>query len=214
MILLAAVAAFVVGAYVLLPSFLERSAARTIQGELGLESTPELERGSPWEVLTGRFPGGRVTMEGVGLGGVRAERVNVDLYPLDLDLPASILGGAIESEEPLAGTLEAEVPVRDVELERGRALVRSETSAFGFDVPVVVQGGLALRGGALVFEPLNVSAFGTPLPEQLAERLLAGVDFAYTLGSLPYGVEITGAEVAENRLVLSGEMERVPVGGG
>jgi hypothetical protein len=229
LVLFAAAAVLVVGTYVFLPSFLERSAARSIQDELGLEGTPELEleRGAPPEVLAGRFPGGRVTMEGVGLGGVRAERVVVDLYPLDLDLPASLLGGAIESDEPLAGTLQAEisegeisrlakaeVPVRDVELEKGRALVRSEASAFGFDVPVFVQGGLALRGGELVFEPQRMSAFGTPVPEQLAEQVPAGADFAYTLGKLPYGAEITGVEVAENCLVLSGEMERVPVGGG
>jgi hypothetical protein len=48
---------------------------------------------------------------------------------------------------------------------------------------------------------------GTPVPEQL----LAVVSFSYPLGRLPYGAEITGVEVAEDRLVFSGEMERIPM---
>jgi hypothetical protein len=39
--------------------------------------------------------------------------------------------------------------------------------------------------------------------------LLARVSFSYPLGRLPYGAGITGVEVAEDRLVLSGEMEHI-----
>jgi hypothetical protein len=161
-------AAVLAGIYAFLPSFLERSAARGIQDQLKLESAPEveLERGTLLEMLAGRFPGGRVTMGNGEFGHVRAEQVVVDLDPMDLNLPASILRGMIESEKPPSGTLRAEVsegevsrltqadvPVRDVELEKGRVLVRSGASVLGFDVPVSVQGSPALRGRALVFEP-------------------------------------------------------------
>jgi hypothetical protein len=172
------------GVYIFLPSFLEESVARDIQDQLGLESKPgvELERGSSAEMLDGRFPDGRVTMEGIGFGGVRAERVVVDLDPLDLNLPASILRGTIESQKPPSGVLRAEVseeevarltraevdaPVQDVELKESRVLVRSEASVLGLAVPVSVQGGLALRSGELLFEPRWVSALGSPVPEIL-----------------------------------------------
>jgi DUF2993 family protein len=217
-------AVVLVGVYVPLPSLLEEDAAQGIQNQLALESRPEveLERGLPLGMLAGRFPGGQVTMEGMEFGGVRAERVVLDLDPLDLDLPASILRGTIESQKPPSGTLRAEVPeveiehltraetdvpVRDVELEADRVLVSSEAPVFGFSVPVSVQGSLTLRGGALVFEPQRASALGTPVPEQL----LAGAGFSYPLRGLPRGAEITGVEVAEGRLVLSGEMERIPM---
>jgi hypothetical protein len=231
LILFAAAAVLVVGTYTFLPPLVESMVARSVQEGLGLEARPrvELRGASAPERLAGRFSGGRISLGAADLGGVRVERVAVDLDPFDLDLLASLLGGAIESDEPLSGTLrleateeevsrlakaEADVPLRDVELEEGRELVRSEIPAFGIDVPVSVQGGLALQGGELVFEPQRVSVFGMPVPERLAEQVLAGADFAYALGGLPYGAEITGVEVAENRLVLSGELERVPISGG
>ncbi|MDQ5812013.1 MAG: LmeA family phospholipid-binding protein, partial [Actinomycetota bacterium] len=115
-LILSAAAVVLVGIYVFLPSFLEESAARGIQNRLGLESTPELEleMGSLPEMLAGRFAGGRVTVKGVEFGGIRAERVVLDLDPLDLDLPASILQGAIESQKPLSGALRAEVSEEEI----------------------------------------------------------------------------------------------------
>ncbi len=74
-----------------------------------------------------------------------------------------------------------------------------------------MQGSLALRSGALVFEPRRASALRTPVPEQLRGQLLAGADFGYLLQGLPYGTEITGVEVDENRLILSGEMGPIPI---
>ena len=228
--LILSAAAVVLGSlYVFLPPFLEASAARGIQDRLGLEKTPqlELERGTLPGVLAGRFPGGRVTMEGVEFGGIRSVRVVLDLDPLDLDLPSSILRGAIESQKPLSGALQAEVseeeisrltraaaevPVREVELEEDRVVVGSEASVLGLALPVSVQGSLALRGGALVFEPQRVTALGRPVPEGLGEQLLAGAGFSYPLHGLPRGTEVTRVEVAEGYLVLSGKMRRLPTG--
>jgi hypothetical protein len=229
-LILFAAAVVLVGIYVFLPSYLEESAAEGIQNRLGLESTPEfeLEMGTLPEMLAGRFSGGRVTVEGAEFGGIRAERVVLDLDPLDLDLPASILQGAIASQKPLSGALRAEVsereilrltraaaevPVREVDLEKDRVVVGSEASVLGLAVPVSVQGSLDLRGGRLIFEPQRVSALGTPVPEAMGERLLAGADVSYPLRGLPRGARFTGVEVAEGHLVLSGEMERIPTSG-
>ncbi|MCA1688637.1 MAG: DUF2993 domain-containing protein, partial [Actinobacteria bacterium] len=117
-----------VGIYVFLPSLLERNAARSIQDGLGLESVPEVEldRGSPPEVLAGRFSGGRISLGAADLGGVRAERVAVDLDPFDLDVLGSVTAGALRSEAPLSGTLRAEVSEEEV----------SRLAKAGADVPV------------------------------------------------------------------------------
>jgi hypothetical protein len=226
----AVVLLLLVGTYTFLPPLVERMVARSVQQGLGLEERPQVELRSdpPPEMLAGRFSDGRISLGDADLGDVRAEQVAVDLDPFDLDLMASILGGRIESEEPPSGTLRAEVPeeevsrlakagadvpVRDVELEEGRVVVRSEASVLGFDVPISVQGSLAVRGGDLVFQPRRVSALGTPLPEELVREFLSGTDFSYPLRGLPYGVEVTGVEAARDRLVLSGEIRRIPVGG-
>ena len=214
----------VVGSYAFLPPLVERIVARDVQKSLGLGERPKVELHSdpPLAMLAGKFSGGRIYLEDTDLGVVRAGRVVIDLDPFDLDVLGSAKDGALRSEEPLSGTLravvweeeisrltkdEASVPVQDVELERDLVLVRSEAPVLGFDVPFLVQGALTLRRGSLVFEPRQMTALGAPVGEQL----LAGVDFTYPLRRLPSGARITGVEVAEGHLVLSGEVERIPL---
>ena len=226
--LLLAAVSLLVGTYVFVPPLLEQAAARSIEKELRLENTPEveLEKGSPQEVLAGRFSGGRVSMGAVDLGGARAERVVVNLDPFDLNLPATMLGRTIESEEQLSGTLRAEVsekevsrlartqadvPVRDVELEEGEMVVGSEVPVLGVEVPVSVVGDMVLRDGELAFVPRGVSALGEPVPEEFTDELFAGADFSYPLGELPYGAEVTGVEVGSGRLVVSGALQHIPL---
>jgi hypothetical protein len=226
--LLLAAVSLLVGTYVFVPPLLEQDVARSIEKELRLENTPEveLEKGSPQEVLAGRFSGGRVSMGAVDLGGARAERVVVNLDPFDLNLPATMLGRTIESEEQLSGTLRAEVsekevsrlartqadvPVRDVELEEGEMVVGSEVPVLGVEIPVSVVGDMVLRDGELAFVPRGVSALGEPVPEEFTDELFAGADFSYPLGELPYGVEVTGVEVGDGRLVVSGALQHIPL---
>lgn len=222
-------AAVVIVAYGALPSFLESRSAQVIQEELALESPPrvELERGSPSEVLSGRFSGGTVTMRGVPLDGVRAEEVVVNLAPMDLDLAGSVLGGEVQSEGPLSGTFRgtlsqaevlrvvragADVPVRDLRLEKGGVLVGTEASVLGLAVPFSVRGDLEVRSDSLVFEPERATALGTDVPPEIAEQVLGGVELSFSLEGLPYGAELSGLQVAQNRLVLSGEMRRIKLG--
>ena len=228
--LLLVAAAVLVGAYAFLLSFAERTAAENIQDRLGLENEPgvELESGSPANVLAGEFSGGHISIEDAQFGGVRAESASIDLYPFDVRVLDSASSGVLRSEEPLSGTLRvgipeeevsrlaragADVPVRGVDLHRDGALVRSAASVLGVDVPVSIRGTLLLRGEELVFEPQRVEALGSALPEGLAEQALAGIDFAYPLGGLPYGAKISDVEVQEGRLVLFGEVERIQLGG-
>ena len=69
-----------------------------------------------------------------------------------------------------------------------------------------------MRGKELVFEAQRVEAFGSAVPERLTERALAGTDLAYPLGGLAYGAKISDVEVREGRLLLSGKVERIPLG--
>jgi hypothetical protein len=226
-LLLAAAVVLVGGVYTFLPPLVEGMVARSVQDRLGLQVTPdvELESAAPPEILTGRFSGGRISLESADLGGVWAEQVFVDLDPFDLDVLGSLIAGAPRSEKPLSGTLRvelseeevlrvvetrADVPVRKLELEEGQMLVQAETSGLGVEAPVSVRGAVTLQGESLIFEPQRVSVLGAPVPGWVTERLLAQTELAYPLGRLPYGAEISGVEVAENRLILSGEVECIP----
>ena len=228
--LLLVIAAVLVGAYTFLLSFAERTVAESIQDRLGLENKPgvELEGASPANVLAGEFSGGHISIEDAQLGGVRAESASIDLDPFDVSVLDSAAGGVLRSEEPLSGTLlvnipeeevarlargGADVPVRGVDLHRDGVLVRSAAPVLGVEVPVSSRGTLHLRGEELVFEPQRVEALGSALPERLAEQALAGTDFAYPLGGLPYGAKISEVEAQEGNLSLSCEVERIPLGG-
>ena len=219
-----------VGTYAFLPSFIEGVAARGVQDRLGLQETPEVRlEGDPLPMLVGRFSGGEISLGDADLGGVRAEQVVVDLDPFDLDVVRSLTAGAPVAEEPLSGTLRAtlpeeevlrvvragaDVPVRDLRLEDGRMVVDSEATFLGLTVPVSVQGDLHLRGESLVFEPVRVAALGSDVPEEIAQGALEGTDLSFPLQGLPDGAEIEGVEVEENRLVLDGVIDRIPLGSG
>lgn len=211
-------------AYLLVPTLFETVLARDLQGRFGLDSVPEVElRGSPGEMLAGDFEGGRVVLPGYDLGGVRPEEVAIDLSPFDVGVLGSVAAGEISFRQAPVGTLratlsEAEVgriaasevvdfPVQGVELENGFALAYTEFYALGQSVPVAVEGGVSAGENALIFEPSNVEAAGVPVPNGLATQMLGGLGFVYPIGGLPPGTRITGAEVEQDLLVLTGPTE-------
>ena len=205
--------------------------ARNLQDGLGLAEAPEVNLVSDPapNMLLGRFEEGEVTLTNPELGGVRPDEVALDLEPFDLDMPGSVASGRIESEGPLSGALRAELseeevarlvnssdtlttPVSGARLEEGYLVVGFEVEALGGRVPVGVEGEVVLRDvGELGFEASRLEVLGEPLPERLTRRLLEGVDFAYPV-ELPFEGEVSGVEVREDRLVLTGEARDLPVG--
>ena len=213
-----------------LQPLVEGVAARGIQDRFGLDSPPhvELESASSLGMLLGRFSDGRVVLRGARIGGVETQRVAVDLDPFDLDVWESVTHGALQTEEPLSGALRFEVsesevlrlsqesgaPLRELDLREGRVLARSQAHVLGVQVPYAVLGDLALRDQDLVFAPHSLLALGAPVPERLADRLLAREHFVYPLRGLPRGARFTGVRVMKDRLVLSGEVRGLLPGGG
>lgn len=225
------VLALLIGSYTFLPMLMGSLFGQTIQGGLGLATTPEVELKSkpPPSILAGEFAEGRVEMGATDFQGVRPDKVIIDLDPFELDVIQSMRNGTFESRGPLSGTLRMElpekevtriaesriedVPIRDVQLEPGRTIVGLEARFLGVDVPVSVDGNLRLRQNELTFDPRRVEAFGVPIAERISERLLSQADFGYPLDDLPYDAKITGIKAEKDRLVLSGDIERIPVGG-
>lgn len=219
-----------VGAYALLLPLLDNLVAKSLQSQLGLAEKPEVNlTGDPLNMLAGRFKGGRITLANPGFGDLRPDRVTVDLDPFDIDVLGSLRSGRVKSERPLSGNLQVElseeevariatssgtatVPVKSVELEEGSVVVGSEVEAFRTRVPVSVEGNLLLRDDALYFRPVRIEALGTAVPKRLTQGLLRGADFSYAIGRLPFRGTFSDVEVHKGRLVLSGEVDRLPVG--
>ncbi|MDP8949656.1 MAG: DUF2993 domain-containing protein [Actinomycetota bacterium] len=212
--------------FALLPLLLEKLVAQELQSGLGLAEEPQVEiRGDlPLGALAGEFEEGQVTFANPELlGGVRPDGVTVALDPFDLDVLGSVVSGRLRAEEPFSGELRIELseeeiaeiatsfaasPVREVELEEGRFVVGSEVELLGIRVPVSVEWELDVRDGVLRFEPVRAKALGEPVPEEL----LAGASFEYPIGELPFEGELSSVEIREDRLVLVGRAEDLPVG--
>lgn len=214
---------------------LESYVSRSIQEQIGLANAPEvnLESASNSNALRGRFEDGRVTLTDPELAnGVRPDEVTVNLEPFVPDVLGSVAGGRLRGEGPLSGTLRAELsedevariaasgtsgsstmPVRGVEIEEGYIDVESEVEILGARVPVGLEGELSLQDGELLrFEPSRLEAFGEPLSKRLTQRLIGEAEFTYPVGELPFEGEISGIEMHEDVLVLTGEVEDLSVG--
>jgi LmeA-like phospholipid-binding len=228
-VLVPVVAIFLVGPYTFLPSLIEYAVATDVQNRLGIEKQPEvrLRSNPPIAMLKGEFSGGRIAMRNVDLGGVRAEKASIDLDPFDIDVWDTMKSGRVVDREPLSGALEIEVseeeisrlaqkgsemPVSSVKVQKDGILIDSEASALGTQFPVSVEGDLTVDDGDLVFEPGSLEAAGVPVPDELADRMLAGANFEYSLDRLPYQTTINSVETEEGRIVLDGRVPSIPLG--
>jgi hypothetical protein len=218
-----------IGPYTFLPSLIEYAVGTDVQNRLGMEKQPEVRLRSdpPLAMLKGEFSGGRIAMRNVDLGGVRAEKASIDLDPFDIDVWDTMINGRVVDREPLSGALEIEVsedevarlaqkdsemPVTSVKVQTDGVHIGSEASALGTQFPVSVEGDLAVDNGDLVFEPGSLEAAGVPVPDELADQLLAGADFEYSLDRLPYQTTINRVETEEGRIVLDGRVPSIPLG--
>lgn len=230
-VLLLVGAVALIGCYTFLPPMLERMVAGNLQRSMGLAAEPgvRLVSDPPPRMLAGKFARGEIEMKGEDLGGIKPERVTVDLAPFDVDVMESATSGSVKIREPLSGTLRVELseeqvekiarervtafPIQGVKLTKDQATVSSQARILGFPVPVSVDGGFLVRNGSLAFEPREVRAMGVPVPKNVTDALLSGTDFGYRLDGLPYDTEIQDVQVEEGRVMLTGEVRGIVLGG-
>ena len=220
---------FLIGPYTFLPSLLEYGVARDVKARLGTEKLPDvtLKSDPPWSMLVGAFSGGRIVMKNTELGNIRAKKARIYLDSFDIDVWATIRKGHVVDREPLSGDVQvdvperevsrlakagSEIPIKDVDVQEDGVVVGSEVSVLGTRFPASVEGDPGLRDGELIFEPQGLTAGGIQVPDELADRLLAGTSFEYPLDRLPYQTTITSVEAEEGRIILSGRVQSVPLG--
>jgi hypothetical protein len=220
---------FLIGPYTFLPSLLEYAVARDVKARLGIEKQPhvELKSDPPLRMLAGEFSGGRIVMKNTDLGNVTATRARIDLDPFDIDVWATMRKGQVVDRDPLSGDVRvdvperevsrlakagSEIPIQDVDVQKDGVVVKSEVSVLGTRFPASIEGEPGLRDKELIFQPQGLTAAGVQVPDELADRLLAGTSFEYPLDRLPYQTTITGVEAEEGRIILSGRVPSIPLG--
>jgi hypothetical protein len=228
-VLVPALVVLLVGPYTFLPSLLEYAVARDVKARLGIEKQPDVELKSdpPLRMLAGEFSSGRIVMKNTDLGNVTATRARIDFDPFDIDVWATMRKGHVVDRDPLSGDVRVEVPesevsrlakagseipIQQLDVHQDGVIVRSEISVLGTQFPASIEGEPALRDGELIFEPQGLTAAGVQVPDELADRLLAGTSFEYPLDRLPYQTTITGVEAGEGQIILSGRVPSIPLG--
>lgn len=219
-----------IGSYTFLPPLAERAVARHVGERFQGARAPEvdLESDPPPSVLAGEFSGGHIRLEGVEVNGVRMESVAADLDPFGVRVADSIRTGTAIGNGPLSGKLRVELseheladlagdntalPVNGVEFEEEDTMVvRSRARVLDVEIPVEVVGKFSVRDMSLYYQTTGVRAADVPLPDPIADSLLDGVGFAYSLEGLPYDIRVKDLDVDGDRLVLTGEMERILLG--
>ena len=214
----------VLAPFTVLPALLESATARLLQNQLGLEATPEVEvESSPAPMMyAGSFSKALVSAKGIEIADVKTSNVVMDLDPFNLNIMESATSGEVSTEKPLSGKLSVAlsednvsrlaqvgsgVPVQDVQLEDDQVVLGM---SLGFGAPVTVQGRLFLQNGLLIFQPEQVE--GAP-GFISSEQLLALTRFQYPVTGLPFGAKVTGVKVRQDTLTLSGEIQKIPLGG-
>lgn len=221
--------ALLVGAYTFLPALVEGVVARNLESNLGLSRTPEVELTADpaYEILAGNFDSGEVVLGEPEFAGVRPERVRMDLDGFEVDLARSVREGGLRARGPLTGDIRVvlseneleriastgieSVPVREIGISAGDLTVGSSTEVLGVEVPISVSGPVSVEGGRIVYAPDEAAAFGTPLPEDVTDRILSGTNFGYPVEDLPFDGEVTGVETGEGTLALEGSVRDLPV---
>lgn len=222
---------FVVIPYFVLPPVLEALVAREAQERLGLSERPavELDSDPQWEMLLGDFSRGSISTEEADLGGVTAQAATLALDPFSVNLVQSARTGTLVPSEPLSGDVRlrisgaevtrlvrenAQIPVNDVEVRSEGVTVNSEVSLLGTTLPVTVEGEVGVERGAIAFRPEILRAGGTRVPDSIAGTLLDETAFRYPVNGLAGGISVTGARTVDGAVVLTGRLDRIPLGGG
>ena len=97
--------------YTFLPGVLEGVIASTIQDQVGLAQTPdvELESSPPPMMYAGSFSKARISVKGYEIGGVPTKYVALELDPFNLNLLQSITSRTVSTAQPLSGRLQVKL---------------------------------------------------------------------------------------------------------
>jgi hypothetical protein len=227
LVIVFAILVVVIAPYTFLPNLLESTVASALQSRLGTSTPPEvtLDSDPQWRMLAGDFSGGKVVLGAPDVGGIRPDSVVLDLDPFDVDVVESFYGGALATETPISGTVEAtfledtlseiaasdagQYVVQGVAIEGRLLTLEAEAEVLGVVVPITVGGTPDVQAHDFVFRPEEIRAMGVPIPEGMTRGLLAGTSFRYPLRELPYGILMDDARIEDDRLVATGSVPNV-----
>jgi len=199
--------------------------AQVVAQQTGAGGGVDVEVGGTWfvpQALAGRYPAVRVVVRDVPTEGPRLAEVRADLRDVDVPL-RDVLGGTPQvrvasstarvllAYPELNALLAAQDPPLEVAPADGQLRVTTSAEVLGREVGL--SGLVALEvgaggGGASELRAVPTSLdTGVGLLDRLSRRVLQGLsgELAFTapLDGLPFGLELTGAVVQDDGVVVS-----------
>jgi DUF2993 family protein len=81
-------------------------------------------------------------------------------------------------------------------------LVQRTVEVAGVSLPLTARATVSLDGDTLVFDVGDVSSAGVDVPPFLVEQVGDALDVRYRIPPLPFGMQVTGVEPADDGLRL------------
>jgi hypothetical protein len=182
-------------------------------GELREEPTVSI-RGFPFltQAFAGRYDRVELSAEGISRGSIRLSSLDVEVRGAQVPL-ARALSGRVDSVPVESMTAESLLAFADLahESELAQASiaaagklvdVTARLTVFGSQFTVTARSRVTLERGAVVMTPQSIKVEGGS-SDAVDRALRDQLDLRVSVGTLPYGLRLTGLRVTEKGIVLT-----------
>ncbi len=188
----------------------EDRVARLVAERGGLAGEPAVEIGDfPFlsQAVAGRYDDVRISATGADLGQPEGTRADVSLRGVQVAL-SDVLSGSVQEVpvQGIDGTVTLPYALLADELGAGTTVTRDgdglrvqrTVEVAGVSLPLTARGTVSLDGDTLVVDVGEVSGAGVDVPSFLVEQVSDALDVRYPIPELPFGLQVTGVEPADD----------------
>jgi hypothetical protein len=191
----------------------------------GLAGTPEVEiAGFPFltQAVAGTYDDVRIALTAEELGQPEGTRADIALHGVHVPL-SSVVSGSVDQVpvDRLDGTATLSYALLAAQL-GGDTTLRREgdglritktVEVLGQTIPLTAVGTVSLDGDELVVDVEQAAGAGVDLPDFLVTRVSDLLDLRYTVPALPFGLQLTEVEPADEGMHVRLEAEDAVLGG-
>jgi LmeA-like phospholipid-binding len=197
----------------------ERAVAQRLADSGALSGTPEVDiRGFPFltQAVAGRYDDVRISLTAAELGQPEGTTADVALRGVHVPL-SDVLSGSVREVpvDRIDGTATLSYDLLSAQL-GGDTTLRPEgdglritrtVELLGYTLPLTAAGTVTLDGDELVVDVENAAGAGVDVPGFLVTRVSDLLDIRYRVPALPFGLQLTGVQPADDGVVVQVEAE-------
>jgi hypothetical protein len=225
LVVLLLLAGLAVGADRVAVGIAEDKVAEQLAAKGGLAGTPTVDiAGFPFltQAVAGRYDDVRISLTAEQLGQPAGTRADIALHGVHVPL-SSVVSGSVEKVpvDRVDGTATLSYALLSAQL-GGDTTLRREgdglritktVEVLGQTLPLTAVGTVSLDGNQLVVDVEKAAGAGVDLPEFLVTRVSDLLDLRYDIPVLPFGLQLTGVDPADDGVHVRLEAEDAVLGG-